>query len=337
MKGVLLLLTISCWLLEASNVEARYCLEFESRYDGDGWFHYRLRTMEDPFISLIYFRQICPFDVFLNYETNTVPNNWTNYFPPSTWAGIMPDPQFPQSRIEEISFSVRSSSRFFKTQTKGFLTIHSVYFSDPYFERGEMSGFVVYPALVPCLAEEADGSAATLVSRIELLADIKIDNLICTNGNIYGVTFSWSGPSTVELQGSFNMVDWTTITRFFGDAPQTTWTTNTPLNSFGQFFRLSLVAARHLTNSPPETLVVAKAKAPDIKPDGNLEFAKGQLRCSFTSLPNQPYACDVIGTKGQVITTRQVEPIQEISTVSFDVSELNAVGFFRVRPADGVR
>ena len=108
----------------------------------------------------------------------------------------------------------------------------------------------MFPCLVPCAPEEAgDGSAADLVFRLQLVPDLKIDELILTNSDVYGLKFSWITSSTVELQSSHDLTNWKSVARFFGDPPQTTWTTNSSLNAFGEFFRLRLIADRHDTNA----------------------------------------------------------------------------------------
>jgi hypothetical protein len=106
------------------------------------------------------------------------------------------------------------------------------------------------PCLVPCAPEESDGSPSNLVSRLEIVPDLKIDGLIVTNQDVYGLRYSWPAASTVELQASHDLTNWARVARFFGDPPQTTWTTNSPMNAFGEFFRLWVIAAgRHDTNA----------------------------------------------------------------------------------------
>ena len=150
---------------------------------------------------------------------------------------------------------------------------------------------------MPCAPAEADGSLPTLVSRQEFVPDIKIDELIRTNQDIHGLTFSWSEPSTVEFQGSHN------LSRFFGDPPQTTWTTNVSLNSFGKFFRLSLIANRHLTNSQAFGAIVSKSQNSPEVPIESLEFVGSQIRIGFASVPNVTYALDECECSGRTIAT----------------------------------
>lgn len=248
------LLTAGISIFLSATGLAREAIELESGYDGDGWFHYRLRTLEDPFLAGVQFGQLLPVP-FPDYQTNTVPDDWTNFFSNEQWSGIIFDATNAQPRINEISFSVKSGSTHFKRKPYGFKTKVYFTFADQY--KGGLGGYLNLDCLIPCAPEEADGSPPTLVYRQELVPDVKIDRLVLTNQNIYGVTFSWAEPSTVELQGSFDMTSWTNIARFFGDPPQTTWTTNISLNQYGRFFRLSLVSNSHVTNDPHSGLSAA--------------------------------------------------------------------------------
>lgn len=225
----------------------RDVLELETRYLGDGCFQYQLRTLYDPFFVDISIGQLAPIG-FTNYVSNTVPPHWTNFFFGGQWNGILFDETAPQPRINEISFTVCSSLTSFRKDTNGFFFNLQLTLADC-FEFRDLGAGRIFPCLVPCAPEEADGSAPDLVFRQELIPDLKIDELILTNRDVYGLKFSWATTSTVELQGSHDFINWTPVARFFGDAPQTTWTTNSSLNAFGEFFRLRLIADRHDTNA----------------------------------------------------------------------------------------
>jgi hypothetical protein len=67
-----------------------------------------------------------------------------------------------------------------------------------------------------------------------------IDRLILTNNHIHGLEFQ-TPSSKVDLQASFDLQEWVTVGRVPASVPKTVWTTNAPLDAFGQFFRLSLV------------------------------------------------------------------------------------------------
>jgi hypothetical protein len=82
-----------------------------------------------------------------------------------------------------------------------------------------------------------------MVARFELLPDLVINQLILTNGEVHGLTFSGTSLETVELQGSHDLTNWTAITQFEGSAPGT-WTTNASLNAYGEFFRLRAVPVK---------------------------------------------------------------------------------------------
>lgn len=49
MKRAIMAVTLVCAITFAEPARARYQAELESTYLGDGWFQYRLRTINDPF------------------------------------------------------------------------------------------------------------------------------------------------------------------------------------------------------------------------------------------------------------------------------------------------
>jgi hypothetical protein len=84
------------------------------------------------------------------------------------------------------------------------------------------------------------------LSGFEALPPLKIDRLVMAGGNVNGVIFSWSGDFTVRLQVSSNLTQWREAAYLFGTGASTTWITNSPLNSLGNFFRLQLVGLGHI-------------------------------------------------------------------------------------------
>lgn len=239
---VLLLAVVAC-LFGTSVLFGRDAVELRSRYLGDGLFEYRLRTLEDHLFSEIKFSQLVP-GPFTGYVSNTLPPHWTNGLYKGHWNGIHYDESLPQPRINEITFSVQTSSTHFRREPYGFGTILSVHFDPQYFGGESEGGYLNLDCLVPCAPEESDGSATVLVSRHEFVPDIVIDGLVFTNGHVHGLTFSWPVTSTVELQASHDLVAWTPVARFPGQSGQTTWTTNSPLEGFGRTFRLLLIDTR---------------------------------------------------------------------------------------------
>lgn len=220
---------------------SRDVVEVESQYLGNGWFQYSLRTLPDPLIAEIGFGQLIPYP-FTNYVASIVPPHWTNFMYQGEWNGIAFDASGPQPRLNEINFSVCSSSMYFRQQRYGFVTTIAITLADCFRDR-YFGGYLNLPCLVPCAPEEADGSPLQLVARFELIPDLIINQLILTNGEVHGLTFSGVSIETVELQGSHDLSNWTAVARFPGISPGM-WTTNSPLNAYGEFFRLRAVPVK---------------------------------------------------------------------------------------------
>lgn len=322
-KGIIFMAACVLWV---SAAVARDAIEIESRYTGDGWFEYRIRTLDDPFIGLIYFGQLAP-NGFTNHIDTILPPGWTNAVFNGHWSGIKSDGSVTQTRVQEITFSAQSTARHFRQAT--FTCIVGIHLSDvlgDYF-----GGYVNLNCLVPCAPEHADGSPATFLSQIELVPDIKIDELIVTNSQVHGLTFSWYQDSTVQLEGSPDMVDWTPITRFWGNPPQTTWTTNTPLNSFGDFFRLSLVANSHLESTNVLSMLAASAQPARVIPISSQEMIGNRIKLGFASVPGAVYEVEHHERPGLKLTTRRIVATGHFTNADVDISESKAIGIFKVR------
>jgi hypothetical protein len=322
------LIIVVAWVFALCSGLGKDAIELQSSYTGNGWFQYRLRTLEDPFFKRIDFSQLVP-SPFTNYVENTVAPNWTNFFYQGEWDGIMYDWSVPQPRINEITFSVRSTSTHFRRWSYGFRTIIGFQFADCY--EGYLGGYLGIDCLVPCAADETDGSPAVLDSRVEFIPDLKIDALIVTNHQVYGVKFSWDEPSTVELQGSKNMRDWNPVARFWGNPPQSSWSTNVSLSPYGQFFRLLLVANRHITNTlAPTTLASQPQTALDV-PIQSQNIIGNQIRIGFASVPKALYEVEYCQLPERTISTRRIEASETFTTLLFDISEPRRAVVFKAR------
>src|ERR1051326_1137960 len=232
-------------IVGAVGLNAAFCrdiVEVESRYTGNGCFQYTVRTLEDPFVTDIYLGNLIP-QPFTNYVSSILPPHWTNFVSDGQWWGIAYDVSSPQPRLNGISFSICSSSTSFRRGPYGFQTVFAVLLADCFRIR-YISGYHNLPCLVPCAPEEADGSESQLVSRFELIPDLIINQLILTNGEVYGLTFSGVSLENIELQGSPDLTNWTVIARFAGSSPGM-WTTNSALNAYGEFFRLRAVSVKY--------------------------------------------------------------------------------------------
>lgn len=322
------LCSIFVGILAVFTATARDAIEVESSYLGAGWFEYRVRTLADPFFKKITLGQLAPWP-FTNYVESIPPAHWTNFLDSSDWWGIKPDGTQAQPRIQEVIFRAKSSFTTFRRRQYGFTTVLGIQMADPY--EGGVGGYVSTDCLIPCSPEEADGSATNMVSGIELIPDIKIDELIHTNGEIHGLTFSWYQQSTVQLEASHDMNLWTPVARFFGDPPQSNWTTNGALNPYGNFFRLSLIANRHFTNGlSGATFAIRSLVASDI-PIQNQEILDKKIKIGFASIPDTRYQVTRDQWSGQIQTVQQVTAIGSFTSVTFDLIDSQRGGLFRVQ------
>ncbi|HYG24869.1 MAG TPA: hypothetical protein VEH04_19040 [Verrucomicrobiae bacterium] len=289
---------------------AKDVLELQSHAAEDGWFHYRLRTLEDPFFNGIHIAGIGPW--FTNYITSIVPEGWTNGFYNGTWNGIAYDGWAPQPRLNEISFSVQSGQHHFR---EGMVTlIIGLTSFDPMFSGG---GYINLKALVPCRPEDASGGEQEMVTRAELVPDVVVDELIVTNGLVYGITFSWNGESTVQMEGSHDFVAWIPIARIHGYAPQTTWRTNVALNGFGSFFRLSLLSARHLPGLASQAGKGTRA-GPTI-PLQQQRIAGSKLLVMFISEPGKSYVIEQSEFGGEIFSRARVDASEAVTEVPLEI------------------
>lgn len=193
------------------------------------------------------------------------------------------------------------------------------------------------PCLVPCSPAEADGSPTNFVYDLKLLPDITINQLIQTNGEIYGVDFTWTNSSTFVLQGTPDLSNWTNIAYLWSYPPETVWTTNVPLNAYGSFFRLALVADGHANNLPP--LTSSLALAPKSRAKANLavttprvtgcQFAQGKVLVTLATQSGQMLQVQAMNSNGTVRQAQQVTATGASATVSFDPASLPSPVFFQ--------
>lgn len=257
MKKATFLVAAVASLLMAGAIHARSPLSMESTYLGGGWFRYTVGVVDDPFFEFL--------DVngFLLSHPSIVergpnPTGWTNNPAAGFWgfAGASPGVQTLPYRA---SFLVRSSETHFKrgdiaTLSMTFSTIGG-YHGLP--ASGIVGGFWYPPVLIPCPANEADGSSTNLLVTCDSLTllDIRITGLQRTGETIHGLSYEFSAENTVRLEGSRDLARWTNVAYIHGVSNVTTWTTNRALNDFGNFFRLRLIDYGHITNLPPLSAV----------------------------------------------------------------------------------
>lgn len=328
-------------------------IELQSTYLGDGWFKYRMKVPFDPF-----FKTMDVGDFGIMVFTNAVdygpaPQDWTNSPATGNSAFWKYQPPIPsQVRPYEREFLVRSSERSYRVVTNAIFLFSLRQVSD-WFDywagRGSFSanmfGYVYLPCLNPCSSSMADGSPPDLTSAISIIDhDMTLDNLIVTNGQVMGVVFSAGFKSTVLLEGSMDSVNWTNIAYLWGDAGRTTWSTNVPLNDFGNFFRVELVAMdEHITNLPPlsansaiavaglKTSAVAQGSSSTIpsltcRPQGN------GVAVQFMSEAGRKYAVQALDVRSRVVVTRDVAGTGQMVEAHFEAAILPNPVFFSAKP-----
>src|SRR5262249_25122093 len=155
------------------------------------------------------------------------------------------------------TFLLRSTETSFRlgaqTNVDGALVTFSLFPTElnPAFGSANVVGYAMMPALLPCSPDQADGSPTNFFFALELLPDVPINQLIQDGSGVYGVDFTWGFDSTFVLQGTSDFNNWTNVAYIWSYPPETAWTTNQALNSYGSFFRIALVANDHISNLPP--------------------------------------------------------------------------------------
>ena len=319
-------------------------LTLQSTYLGDGWFQYQMNVMNDPFFTMV---DIGGFEVSFTNEIDqsTSSTNYAYNGSDGSYAGWALTNWPPTGRPYTETFLLRSSETSWKLQTDnpnpsgpGAIIDGGLSWNEA-IAPSELNGglfFAGMACLVPCSPEEADGSPTNYTYVLKLVPDVALNGLIQTNGNVFGVDFTWNYDSTFLLQGSTDLNDWTNIAYIWSYPPETVWTTNTPLNNYGQFFRVELVADGYSTNLPP--LASALATTPRIKSAVSpaspavtgSKFVNGRILVNVAKQSGQTVSVEALDSHGTVCGTQSVVVQGTSSTVSFDATKLPNPAFFKV-------
>ncbi len=341
---------ISCFsaVCIALSARATTFLTLQSTYLGNGWFQYQMNVMDDPFFTEA---DITGFNVNFTNQINQIGDgtNWSytgsdqSY---SEWSFTNGIPARPYS----VTFLMQSSETSWRTATNlydGAVVLMSLYLTDfnPLLDGDVVSrnivGYANMACLVPCDPADADGSPTNFLYTLKLLPDVNINNLIQTNGGVYGVDFDWAYTNTFVLQGTSNFVDWTNIAYIWSYPPETTWTTNVSLLNYGEFFRLELVADGYDTNLPP----LGDAVAPRSSMAANIgqisttpsvtgcQFANGQVVVNLATQTGQTVQVEAVDGHGAVQQTQQIVAQGTRATVTFNTAGLPNPVFFQATTA----
>jgi len=353
--ALLMLAVLSLGVLTA---RATTFLQFQSTYLGDGWFQYQMSVLDDPYFSEA---DITGLTVYFPGEigSSTTSTNWSETdsedagstwsFTNSTWSFTNGYPVRPYQE----TFLVQSSDTTYKLGTNipnsavVILSLFPVDFN-PMGNDGlsqNIVGYATLPCLVPCSPDEADNSPTNFVFILKLLPDVGINQLIQTNGNIYGIDFTWGYDSTFVLQASADLNNWTNVAYIWSYPPETIWTTNTPLNNFGNFFRISLVGSSYDTNPPAlnsSAVEISKALAknngavPKGVPGGapkvtGCSFSNGKVLVNVATAPGEQIQIQATDAHLAVQQTQQVIANGTVTTATFDAANLPSPVFFQAK------
>jgi len=316
-------------------------LTLQSTCLGNGWFQYQMNVANDPFfteadiegLAINFTNQIGQIDGTNGWSYQGF-NDWefTNSFP---------------ARPYSETFLVQSSETSYRlgqiTNADGAMVLMSLFLAELYpgvaegMIGGNIVGYAMMPCLIPCSPAEADGSPTNFVYTLKLLPDVTINQLIQTNGQIYGLDFTWDSASTFLLQGSADMNLWTNVAYIWSYPPETIWTTNTPLNAYGQFFRLAMVAGDQTTNLPPLSSSLAltpkkfvsagvAATTPKVT---SCRLSGGKVVVTLATQAGQTVQVAAVNSHGTVLQTQQVTTQGSSASVIFGAANLPNPIFFK--------
>lgn len=230
-------------------------ISLQSTHLGEGRIRYTIITPDDPFYS---FLDVTGFGLWdtNSFEWESRPPRWTNGAPAMNGWYFDGDGLGGQVRPYQASFVIRSALTSFKQVEYGALVLMSIGTVGGYHGHVVSVNVVGYwnaRVLVPCPPEEADGSETNLTSTLKLftLPDIQIASLILSNGRPAGISYSYPELNTVRLEATYDFNIWTNVAYIYGQSGTTTWINADPLDSYGNNYRVRLVAEGHAPNLPP--------------------------------------------------------------------------------------
>lgn len=341
-KRSILFLPFALLLALAPPLLARHQIALESTYLGDGWFRYRLTTVDDPFFAFFDLGSLSV--TFENrVEHGPTPEDWgtsTNFGDAAAWEPIGPVLPGSQVRPYERTFLVRSSSRHFKQQVGALITMSFGTVGGYHGQATSMNivGFVNINALVPCPESEADGSPTNLLTKVSIinLPDVEILSLVRNGAATHGVTFRYGEASTLRLDGTADFRSWNKIVYLYGGAGDTTWTTNQSLDTFGNYYRLLLVAEGHVTNLPPLNASLSPGPlfvAANVNPVKVLRCAPvaDGVEVTIATRPGNTHEISLLDSNARPVQSQSLTASSEVATVRFSTKPLGSVVLIQAR------
>ena len=330
-------------------------LTLQSSCLGNGWFQYQLNVMADPFFKAVnigglYFNNFTnPIEHMANadgWSYSDYGNRWVNWSSANGYAARPYSATF-------LMRSTESSCRMGSLYSEGATVIMSLSLNEvnPGYNIYEQDivGYANLPCLIPCRPDEADGSPTSFVYTMKLVPDVILNQLIQTNGLTYGMDYTWNintsdnYDATFVLEGSTDLQTWTNITYIHASTPETIWTTNSPLNDYGQFFRLELFSfesrygygAAPSVASPKQSSPAGATKsiAPATPQVTGCQLVKGELVVNVATQPGQTILVQAVDAHGNIQQTKQVSALNVSATATFAPAGLPNPVYFRALAA----
>jgi len=346
-KRTILFLPLVLLLALAETSQARYQVELESTYLGEGWFRYRLRSIDDPFFLFFDLASLgAPFVSRVEY--GPTPSGWriaSNSLVSSGESVSWEVEESPwvadQLRPYERTFLARSAETHLKTQLGAVFTMSLATVGGYHGPATSINivGYATCNALVPCASSEADGSPTNLLTTIQIidLPDVEILGLVRDAAGTHGLSFRYDEASTLRLEASRGLDRWSNVAYLYGVAGVTTWTTNVSLDAYGNYFRLALVAEGQVTNLPPldpglspaTAFSAAANNAPSVSlvPPPSSRTVR-VLRCapsaegvevSIATQPGHTYEVSLLGKDATVVQSQSLVAAGEAAAVVFKI------------------
>lgn len=337
MKTHLAIIALCCGSVLGAPGDGRHQVELESTYLGDGWFEYRLRTVADP--AFLFFG-------LPGFSISYFPGYWELAPDPWDWQGttaIISNRQYVawnfaictntpcQPAPYERVFRARSQHLSFRQKANGALFTMTFAFIGGYHNEltsGNIVGFANVNALVPCAPDEGDNSPTNVLTRFSVgLPDVAITELVRSGNDIMGIRFNYTERSTLLLQASGDFTNWNSVAFIHGNPGVTTWTSGMPLNEYGSFFRLYMVAEGHLmqTNDLPAAQMQIVGEAPSALADALTADARvlkcrpsgGGVAVEVKTTPGSRYVVKLLRVGGETLQERVIDGSDAVATVVF--------------------
>jgi len=320
--------------LNMAKAVERPWMEAESRYTGDGWFHYRVRSFGAPFMESVNVTTFGPLATNYWTEVGTVQAGWnfTNRFDRKFWEVEVDYPHW-QTRPYEANFVARSDWTNYTLGTATLtmsITLYELINYTPYVSVNVV-GYWHAPALVPCQESPTNAMPAFFYTNITYNADIEIRQLVRDGQETKGIEFTHASAATFLLEATPDLQNWQNVSYIHGLPGANQWTTSTDLGRWGNFYRLEYVGYGHLpfTNLPPLDLPTSLvSRASTISPEAIplTAFTENQnLKVRIQTVPGKNYEVRVYEA-GVVAWSSRLVAQQKETVVPLPTGQLPAFG-----------